>query len=130
MMKLKTALGTLVAATAILGGTLTAASITAGETIAAQTSSPKAIVDAAIAKGIVGETASGYLALVSGAATPEILNAMNEINAGRKSVYTRLARQQNVQIEVVAALTGEKQLAKAAPGTMIMTKQGTWIKVR
>jgi uncharacterized protein YdbL (DUF1318 family) len=70
------------------------------------------------------------LALVNGTASSDITNAMNEINAGRKSVYTRLARDQNVQIEIVAALTGEKQLAKAAAGSKVMNKQGMWVTVR
>ena len=130
MKTMKTVLASLTGAVALLGGAYAVTSMSVGDTAIAQTSSAKARVDAAIAKGIVGETASGYLALVSGSASPEIVNAMNEINIGRKSVYTRLARQQNVQIEVVAALTGEKQLASAAPGTMVMTKAGKWIKVR
>ena len=96
----------------------------------AQTSSAKSIVDKAITDGIVGETASGYLALAQGSAAPEIVNAMNEVNSGRKTVYTRLAREQNIQIAVVAALTGEKQLAKARPGEKIMTKEGRWITVK
>lgn len=130
MKTMKTALVSLAGAAALLGGAYTLTSLSFGETVTAQTSSAKALVDAAIAKGIVGETASGYLALVSGSASPETVNAMNEINIGRKSVYTRLARQQNVQIEIVATLTGEKQLAGAAPGSMVMTKAGKWIRVR
>ncbi len=105
-------------------------STVAAEPAYAQSTSAKAIVDQAISDGIVGETAAGYLALAEGSASPEIVNAMNEVNGGRKTVYTRLAREQNVQIAVIAALTGEKQLAKAKPGEKIMTKEGRWITVR
>lgn len=94
---------------------------------AAAQSSAKSIVDTAIANGIVGETASGYLALVSDSASQSVVNAMNEINIGRKSIYTRLAREQNVAVEIVAALTGEKQIAKASLGTKYMNNQGQWV---
>lgn len=94
---------------------------------AAAQSSAKATVDSAIDRGLIGETAGGYLALVSGSASQDVVNAMNEINIGRKSLYTRLAREQNVAVEVVAALTGEKQIAKAAPGSKYMNSGGQWV---
>ena len=90
-------------------------------------SSAKSIVDSAIANGLIGETASGYLALVSGSASQSVVNAMNEINIGRKSLYTRLAREQNVAVEIVADLTGEKQIAKATLGSKYMNSQGQWV---
>ncbi len=96
----------------------------------AQTSNAKRIIDMAKAKGLVGETLAGYLALVDGSASPEIVNAMNEINIRRKSLYTRKAREQNVQIEVVAALTGEKVVGDARPGEKVMKKAGVWETVR
>ncbi len=130
MKHIKPIFASILGALALLGGAVTMTTAFSAHTAQAQSYSPKSIVDNAIANGIVGETASGYLALTSGTASADILNAMNEINAGRKSVYTQLARQQNVQIEVVAALTGEKQIAKAAPGTKVMTKEGRWITVR
>jgi len=94
-------------------------------TAEAQAQSAKAIVDAAKAAGKVGETAAGYLDAVNGqsldAATAA---AMREVNIGRKSVYTQLARDQGVKPEVVAALTGEKQIAKANRGEYVLTAQG------
>lgn len=115
----------------MIGGSIYATSVvTMGENAAAQNSSAKTIVDDAIAKGIVGETAAGYLALTSGSTSREVLNAMNEINAGRKQAYTELARDRATSIDIVAALRGEKQLANAERGSMIMTQQGQWIKVR
>lgn len=93
----------------------------------AQIGNSKSIVDSAISKGEIGETISGYLAPVQGAVVSQgVRNAMNEINIGRKSVYTRLARQQNLSVEVVAALTGEKQIAKAASGHKVLDRSGVW----
>jgi len=90
-------------------------------------SSAKSVVDSAIAQGVLGETASGYLALVSGSASQSVVDAMNEVNIGRKSLYTRLAREQSVAVEVVAALTGEKQIAKTALGAKYMNNKGQWV---
>ncbi|NNE59081.1 MAG: YdbL family protein [Hellea sp.] len=96
----------------------------------AQTADAKRIVDDAKTAKLVGETVSGYLAVVN-AASPsrEVLNAMNEINIRRKNLYTKLAREQNVQIEVIAALTGEKVIANANRGEMIMNKDGRWTQI-
>jgi len=93
----------------------------------AQAQSAKSIVDQGKAQGVIGETISGYLAPVNGATVSEgVRNAMNEVNIGRKSVYTRLARGQNLSVEVVAALTGEKQIAKAPRGQKILDRSGVW----
>ena len=93
----------------------------------AQSANAKGVVDAAKAEGVIGETVGGYLAVVSGAnPTGAQRAAMDEINIGRKAVYTDLARQQNVAVEVVAKLTGEKQVAKAPPGQKVLLENGTW----
>jgi len=96
-----------------------------GDNVAVAQTSAKSIVDAAKARGEVGERIDGYLAVVTGTSN-EVKAAVDEINIGRKQVYTRLAREQNVKIEVVAKLTGEKQLDKAAPGEMIMGEDAVW----
>ena len=93
----------------------------------AQSAGAKATVDAAKSAGVIGESVAGYLAVVSGAnPTPAQRAAMDEINIGRKAVYTDLARQQNVAVAVVAAVTGEKLVAKAAPGERVLLKDGSW----
>lgn len=107
--------------TAIVTTTLTAP-------MASAQSSTKATVDQAIREGLVGETAAGYLALLTRNAPQNVVNAVNEINIGRKSVYTRLARDQGVAVEVVAALTGEKLIANSPRGSSVMGKDGRWIK--
>ena len=125
-MKMKSVLIAFIAATSLSGAALIGAALTQPESAVAQASSAKRIVDDAKRKGLVGETPAGYLALVVSNAPADVVNAMNEINIGRKTVYTRLARAENVQPEVIAALTGEKQIASAAPGEKIMNKNGAW----
>ncbi len=125
-MTLKTKILTSLSALAVIGGGFFAlTTLGVSEPAMAQTVSAKSVVDAAKARGTIGETPAGYLAVVGGETAAE-RNAMNEINIGRKALYTRKARDENLQIEVVAAVFGEKQIAKARPGQKIMTARGTW----
>lgn len=126
-MILKKTVFTAISAVALLTGGTMAIATFGGTEASAQAQSAKSIINAAKTKGVIGETAAGYLAETgSGSVSAAERAAMNEVNIGRKSVYTRLARDQNVQIEVVAAITGEKQLAKAKAGEKIMDASGTW----
>lgn len=77
--------------------------------------------------GKIGETAEGYLAAVN-TLSPAEQAAMDEINSKRKTVYTRLAREQGVSVSDVAKLTAEKLVAKAPSGQMIRDGFGTWVK--
>jgi len=109
MATLKTLLGGFAALTLLSGGTLLMSS--AGDNIAhAQTSSAKATVDAAIAKGEIGEQINGYLGVVEGKSpSAAVKNAMSEINIARKAVYTQAASNGVEPAAVYAQLTGEKQ---------------------
>lgn len=123
---MKTKILTSFSALAILGASvITVTTLGVSETATAQAQSAKAIVDAAKARGTIGETPSGYLASVGGESAAE-RNAMNEINIGRKAVYTRKARAENLQVEVVAAIFGEKQVLKASRGHKVMNASGAW----
>lgn len=92
----------------------------------AQTTSSKAIVDQAKTDNLVGERIDGYLALVNANAPAHVQAAVNEINIRRKSVYTKLARSGGTEVAVIARLSGEKLIAKAAPSTKIMGDDGVW----
>ena len=125
-MTLKTKILTGLSAVALLaGGVVTVTTLGASEPAYAQTQSAKSVVDAAKARGTIGETPTGYLAVVGGETAAEH-NAMNEINIGRKNEYTRLARATNTQVDVVAAVTGEKLIQKAPRGHKVMGANGAW----
>lgn len=96
----------------------------------AQTSTAKPIVDAAKAKGQVGETIDGYLALVDPNAPADVQAAVNEINIRRKSVYTQLARQKNTSPDDVAGVSGEKLVAKAKSGEKVKLSDRQWHTVQ
>ena len=123
-MKMTTKFISAVLAFALIGG----AAVIPGSFVpsAYAQSSAKTTIDQAKNDGLVGERIDGYLGLVSASAPADVQAAMNEINIRRKSLYTKLARAQNVSIEVVAALSGEKLTSKAKPGQKIMLADGVW----
>jgi len=76
----------------IAGGTVAFTTLSSTPAIA-QSQNAKSVVDSAKTKGVIGETIAGYLAETgSGSISPSERAAMNEINIGRKSIYTRKAR--------------------------------------
>ncbi len=97
-------------------------------TSVAQAASPDELVRTGKAQGLVGERADGYLGLVKSDAPADIKAAVQDINAKRKAAYQNLARQQNVTVEQVAALTGEKLIARAPAGEYVMHSGGQWSK--
>ena len=96
------------------------------QTASTQAASAKSIVDQAKTDILVGEKLNGYLDFVTPDVSAEIRAAVNEINIKRKSIYTRLAREQSVGVSDVAGLTGEKLVAKAKPNEMIMLGDNQW----
>jgi uncharacterized protein YdbL (DUF1318 family) len=85
------------------------------------------VIDAAKAEGIVGERADGYLGLVTGDAAPNVQRRVNEINAKRRALYERLARETGTTIEEVGYITGEKQFAQTVSGHFFMGSDGRWV---
>ena len=86
-MTLKTKFLTSLTALAVIsGGTIALTTLGMSSTAAAQSQSAKSVVDAAKARGTIGETPAGYLAVVGGETAAE-RNAMNEINIRRKALY-------------------------------------------
>ena len=67
------------------------------------------------AKGMVGETPTGYLAPVS-SPTPEIKQLIDTINAKRKAEYQKVATGNGTSLSVVEKLAGKTTIEKSAPG--------------
>jgi uncharacterized protein YdbL (DUF1318 family) len=85
------------------------------------------MLDAARASCQIGETVEGYLAVVTGAhPSAQALAEMEEINNGRRAVYQNTARQNSVDLAVVAQLTGEKQVEKARAAGECFRDAGGW----
>ncbi len=126
MATLKTLLGGFAALSLLIGGT--ALMSASGDNAAyAQTSTAKATVDAAKARGEIGEQIDGYLGVVDGASpSADVINAYKEINIARKALYTQAADAGGVQTSIFAQLTGEKTIKKAPRGQFVKDVSGVW----
>ena len=77
------------------------------------------------AKGLVGETTTGYLAPVK--ATPEVQKLVKTINNKRKQHYLQIAKRNKTQLKAVEQLAGKKAIAKTPAGQFILVN-GKWKK--
>ena len=78
------------------------------------------------AKGVIGETNTGYLAFVGSA--QEQASMVNAENADRRKVYTAIAKQQGTTAELVGKRRALQIAEKATPGTMLQNASGAWYK--
>ncbi len=62
----------------------------------AEITQSKAMVDAAKAKGIVGERYDGYLGFVTSSSDQALRAAVDELNKGRRDVYNQADQKNNV----------------------------------
>lgn len=79
----------------------------------------------AIAQGVVGETAAGYLGF---AQTPfaALRAQVDAINLGRRSAFADLAQQRGTTRQQVAAETACNRLASVNPGQVYQLRDGVW----
>ncbi|MDR2264422.1 MAG: YdbL family protein [Enterobacter asburiae] len=83
-------------------------------------------LNAARAEGRVGETLSGYIAPLRQDA--QTLALVNQINAARTESYQKLADSNNLPVDEVAKMAGQKLVARAQPGEYVKGINGKWLK--
>src|ERR1700742_2778418 len=106
---------------------LAAASLMLASPASADLAADKATVDAAKAAGSVGEQADGYLGIVS-SADGTVTAAVNEINNGRRQVYTQTASKSGVTPDAAGQATGAQLIAKVPGGQYFKPLGGAWTK--
>lgn len=94
----------------------------------AQSSAAKALVDAAKARGTVGEQADGFLGFVSGSGDPALQAAVQEINQGRARLYAQTAARTQVTPEAAGQATAEKLRATLPAGQYYKPLGGGWTR--
>lgn len=119
------------AAAAALAVVTAAVAVSAVVTVpaVADVAASKALVDAAKAKGTVGERNNGYLGFVSGSGDAATKAAVDEINAGRSSVYGQAAAKNGVSPEAagISAFANVIQ-PKLKSGEYYQDAGGNWVK--
>jgi uncharacterized protein YdbL (DUF1318 family) len=99
--------------------------LVAGFAAGAQAQAGDPAVTAAIASGVVGEQADGYLGLAKSG--PADLKAKVEaINIKRRAAYTDLAAKRGVAVKDAAAATGCKTLQRLGNGQAYLLPGSGW----
>jgi uncharacterized protein YdbL (DUF1318 family) len=111
----------------LLAGALAAPFAVASAGAAYAQASAKAVVDAAKARGEVGEQADGLLGLRGGAG-PAVSAAVAEINAGRREAYRETAAKTGVSPQAAGEAMGRQLIARTPPGEYYRGSTGAWIR--
>lgn len=77
-------------------------------------------------KGIIGETNTGYLGFIT--AKKEQQDMVAAENQDRKAIYTQIAKQQNVSIQLVQKRRAESLFSNGTAGHYYQNEAGAWIK--
>ena len=77
------------------------------------------------AQGLVGETATGYVAAVK--SSPEVNALVKDINAQRKAHYQKIATKNKISLEAVEVRAGQKAIGKTPTGQFVNPGSG-WQK--
>jgi len=83
-------------------------------------------LQSAKSQGLVGETPSGYLAVVKASADARAVVA--KVNDARKKHYQLIAKRNGTSLQVVELLAGKKAIEKAARGHYVKNASGSWVK--
>lgn len=82
-------------------------------------------LDDAKNQGLVGETSSGLLGVVE--ASTESKALAQDINAKRIAKYKEIAKKNDMTLEQVSILAGEKAMQKTPSGQYIQNSAGKWV---
>lgn len=77
-------------------------------------------------KGLVGETPTGYLEVISGNGEAKAL--VERVNAERRSQYAAIAKRNGTQLNAVEKLAGKKAIEKTESGHYVRLPSGEWVK--
>jgi hypothetical protein len=83
-------------------------------------------LDEAKAKGIVGETPTGYIASVKPTADQDVIKLINEINTKRRAAFTESAANAGVTLDIIEIRISQRLYELAPKGTYLQTPNGQW----
>jgi len=112
---------------ALLGACVLAAAMTLLVPVA-HAQAGDAVIAQARAAGVVGEQADGYLGVVPGqTASADVRAHLDQINIGRRALYTQRAQDRGVAVnEMAAAVACEVFEGRIAPNEHYRDEAGTW----
>jgi uncharacterized protein len=94
----------------------------------AQSASEKSLVDAAKARGQVGEQGDGYLGFVMPSTDPALAAAVAAINSGRMQAYRDTAMRTGVTADAAGQATAQQLFSRLPPGQYFKPLNGDWTR--
>lgn len=86
-------------------------------------------LDAAKARGEVGEKRNGYVGIVVSAPSADIVRMVDDINLRRRDAYRSIAEKTaGSTLAAVEQLAGAKLIGNAASGTYVEDTSGNWVR--
>ena len=83
-------------------------------------------LDDAKAAGLVGESSTGYLGVVSPPGDAATRALVDDINARRKARYREIAASNGIDLEAVELLAGQKAIDRTPAGRFVRGANGAW----
>lgn len=84
-------------------------------------------IDEAKQQGIIGESLSGYLAVVN-QSRQDAFTLTNKINGERELKYSEIAQKNNLSTKEVAKIAGQKLVERAETGEYVRGINGQWLR--
>ncbi len=84
-------------------------------------------LESARAKGLIGETPSGYIVAV-GNSDSSISSLVKSVNKERQAEYQRIAAKTNQSVDIIEKVAGQKLIEKSPSGSFVMDQSGKWVK--
>ncbi len=85
-------------------------------------------LDSLRASGVVGEQFDGFLVLRDSKAPGKVRAMVNDVNAKRRDIYGKRARQQGVSVQQVGQVYAQQIMQKAPKGTWFRSQGGSWVR--
>lgn len=86
-------------------------------------------LDAAKARGDVGEKRNGYVGIVISGPSGDLVRLVDDVNLRRRDAYRALAQKtQGATLAAVEQMAGAKLIQNAASGTYVEDGSGNWVR--
>lgn len=85
-------------------------------------------LNTAKSRGFVGEQQNGYLGLVDRSAPADVKSLMQKVNEQRRANYQSIARANELPLQSVESLAGQKAIDKTSRGNYVQAPNGQWVK--
>jgi uncharacterized protein YdbL (DUF1318 family) len=85
-------------------------------------------LDALRANGTVAERYDGYVMVRGGSADASVKALVDEVNAKRRAIYEKRAKEEGVPVDQVARVYAGQVMQSAPAGTWFLNESGSWIR--